>query len=117
RRLLPLQAGFHVHAVDPEIDDFELVQRPGRPGFPLALPLLLQSSDRGRRQRRLVAQKTSQSQVEVSLRQSVQVQLRQKLCHFLRLALEQWQHAALEAPFQSALSRAAYGDRSGTQSK
>src|SRR6266571_1513452 len=81
----------------------------------IVVPLLLQSSDRGRRQRRRFAQKTPQGQVEVSLRQAVQIELRQKLGHFLRLALEQRQDAALEASLQAPHSRAAHGDRSVAQ--
>ena len=75
----------------------------------------LQARDRRRRQRRPLAQKTPQRQVEVTLRQPVQVELRQQLSDLSRPPLEQRQDPALKALLQPPHSRPAHRHRPRTQ--
>src|SRR6266568_2637509 len=117
RGLVLLEAGLHVHAVHPEVDDVEVLDHPGLPEFVLRLPARLEARDRGRRQRRAVAEQPAQGEIEVALGQPVQVQLRQQPADFLRAPFERRQQPALEAFTQPAHSRAPQGDRAVAQAQ
>jgi hypothetical protein len=117
RRLLLLQAGLHVHAVHPQVDDVKVGDRPHPPQVVLCLPARLQPRDRRGRQRRSLAQQSAQGQIEVAQGQAVQVQLRQQPTYFLRPALECRQQPALKPLTQAPHPRALHGDRSVTQAQ
>src|SRR5215813_14780621 len=78
RGLLLLQPGFHVHAVHPEVDDLEVLERARLPELVLGLPARLEARDRRRRQRGAVAEQPAQGEIEVALGQAMQVELREK---------------------------------------
>src|SRR5213592_1931392 len=107
RGLVLLEAGLHVHAVHPEVDDVAVLDHPGLPEFVLRLPARLEARDRGRRQRCAVAEQPAQGEIEVALGQPVQVQLRQQPADFLRAPFERRQQPALEAFTQGAPAGAA----------
>ena len=75
--LLLFEPGFDIDAVRPGVDELAIIQSSRAPGVVFDDPLVPQTSDRRRRQRRSFAQETAQRQLEVTLGQTVQVQLRQ----------------------------------------
>src|SRR5437867_13094774 len=117
RGLVLLEAGLHVYAVHPEVDDVAVLDRTRLPEFVLRLPARLEARDRGRRQRRAVAEQPAQSEIEVALGQPMQVQLRQQPADFLRAPFERRQQPALEAFTQPAHPRAPKGDRAVAQAQ
>src|SRR3989449_8387118 len=91
--------------------------RSGLPEFVLRLPTRLEARDRGRRQRRAVAEQPAQGEIEVALGQPVQVQLRQQPADFLRAPFERRQQPALDAFTQPSHPRAPQGDRAVAQAQ
>ena len=115
RRLVFLQTRLDVDPVGPQVDRLEADERALPPRFVLGDPLAAQPLDRARRQRRPVAEQAAQCQLEVPLRQPMQVEPRQQLADLLGAPLEQWQHRALEALFQTAHPRPSHLDRAAGQ--
>src|SRR6058998_2365663 len=111
RRLVLLEAGLHIDAVDPEVDDLKVRDGAGPPALVLGLPPGLQPRDRGGRQRRAVPQQPAQRQIEVAEGQAMQVQLRQEPPDLLSVSLERRQQPTLEALGQPAHPRPAHGER------
>jgi hypothetical protein len=115
--LLLLQPGFHVHAVHPEVDDLEVLERARLPELVLGLPARLEARDRRRRQRGAVAEQPAQGEIEVALGQAMQVELGEKPPDFLGAPLECRQQAALEALAQPSHPRAPQRDRAVAEAK
>ena len=112
---LLLKTGFDVDPVRPGVDELAVIQSSAAPGVVFDDPLLTQTSDRGRRQRRSLAQQAAQRQLEVVLRQTVQVKLWQQLTCFLGAPGEQRQYRTLKSLFQTPHPRAFHLDRARGQ--
>src|SRR5262252_7507188 len=117
RGLLLLQPGFHVHAVHPEVDGLEVLERARLPKLVLGLPARLAARDRRRRQRGAVAEQPAQGEIEVALGQAMQVELGEKPPDFLGAPLECRQQAALKALAQPSHPRAPQRDRAVAEAK
>ncbi len=75
--LLTLEPYLHVDAIGPGVYEFAVVEPQPAPGVVLDLPLRFEPLGGRRRQRRAIAEQTSQGELKVAVRETVQVQLRQ----------------------------------------
>ena len=111
RRLAIFNAGLHVKAIGPHVDDFHRRQILLFPIFEFELPFRLQPLDRGSRQRRSISQQSAQRQLEIALGQPVQIQLRKHPAQLFRLPMKHGNDAAFEAFLGVSHARAAHLDR------
>src|SRR5208282_5460161 len=111
RGLAILKTRFHIQTIGPGVHYLEIIQPPAAPRRVLQLPLRPQPLDRRRRERRTIAEQSTQRELEISLGEPVEVKLGQKLADFFGPAHEQRQKPTLEALLQAPYPRPLHFDR------